>query len=632
MASLRTGWPATLLIALAIVALSWPYTLAAPIGIDESWQAALHLAGQAGLHFGVDLVFTYGPLGFLAIPSPFFGPSSVLAIVATGGIYLAAAATLLVLARRILPAWAAIVAVFLVARTFGFLPPFEMLQALIFVWSVEALLADRLRGRGEWLIAAAGIVAAIALMGKTNVGVFGSGMLLVASAALGRPWWRGAAIFAGVAVVASLAIWIVTGQPLGALPPFVTGSVELVRGYSEAMVVDTHPTLRWVYAAFVVAIAILAWIGWQATRERPRSQRLALLALGAILAFAEWKTAFTRNYTIYAMATAAVVLFPLASRLPRSAGSPRSIAALSFATIFVALLATSRIEPLDLVDVRGSVRGAAATAAAVLPWREADAVERTRAELREGLALPDDVVAALSGEPVHIDPWQTVVAFAYPELHWSPLPVLQSYLAYTPALDELNAERLRSQEAPTRILRERVDDVDGTPLAVDRRFVWFESPATSLEMLCRYEELAAGDRWQVLGRTARTCGPAETLETVSTRVGDTVAVPPETRPDRFVVVRITRFPDGIVDKLRALVFRADEWYVELPDRGRFRLVPDTASDGLLLAVPAGLGAHPRFAFGPAITSLTVSAGRYGDASDALLTYEFLSVPLQGLAP
>ena len=25
----------------------------------------------------------------------------------------------------------------------------------------------------------------------------------------------------------------------------------------------------------------------------------------------------------------------------------------------------------------------------------------------------------------------------------------------------------------------------------------------------------------------------------------------------------------------------------------------------------------------------VSAGRYGDASDAVLTYEFLSVPLQG---
>jgi hypothetical protein len=615
-----TGWLPTLVIAAAIAVISWPYTLAAPIGIDHSWRAALHLIGPSGLQFGDDIVFTYGPLGFLSVPAPFFGPSSVLAIIATAGVYLAAAATLLVLARRIVPTWAAIAAVLVIARTFEFLPPFEMLQALIFVWCVEAVLSERPHVRADWLIVGAGVLAAVALMGKANVGVFGSGMLLVAS------------IFTVVTVVACLAIWIVTGQSLGGLPAFVAGSIELVRGYSEAMVVDTHPTLRWVYAAFLIAIAILAWIGWQATRHRPRGQRLALLAIGGILAFAEWKTAFTRNYTFYAMATAVIALFPLAARLPEQTGGRRSIASLSFAVIFVVLLATARIDPIDLVDVRPSLRNAAATTAAVLPWRQADAVERTRAELRDGLALPDDVLAAVSGQTVHIDPWQTVAAFAYPEIRWSPLPVFQSYLAYTTALDELNAERLRSPDAPARILRERVDDVDGTPLAVDRRFVWFESPATTLEMLCRYEQLAADDRWQVLGRTARTCGPAETLASVSTPAGETVVVPPDARPDRFVVVRITGFPDGILDKAREILFRADEWYVELPDRGRFRLVPGTADDGLLLAVPAGLSAHPRFAFGPAIASLMVSAGRYGDASDALLTYEFLSVPLQGDSP
>ncbi len=565
------------------------------------------------------------------MPAPFFGASSILAIVATAGVYLAAAATLLVLASRLLPGWAAVAVVLVTARAvFPFLPPFEMLQALLFVWCVEAVLAERIRVRAEWLIAGAGIVAAVALMGKINVGVFAAGMLLVAAVALGRPWWRGAAIFAGVAAAGCLVIWLVTGQPLGALPPFVTDSIEIVRGYSEAMVVDTHPTLRWVYAAYAIAVAILAWLGWQVTRDRPRSVRLALLALGAIIAFAEWKTAFTRNFTFYAMATALVALFPLASRLAaRPFPNPRPIAALAFATMFVALLATARIEPIDLVDVRGSVRSTAATAAAILPWRQADAVERTRGELRTSLALPDDVLAAVAGQTVHIDQWQTIAAFAYPEMRWSPLPVFQSYSAYTTALDEINAERLRSAAAPTRILRERFDDLDGTPYAVDRRFVWFESPAAMLETFCRYEELAANDRWQVLGRTTRSCGAPEVISTASARAGESVAVPAETRPGRFIIVRITGFPDGILDKLRTLAFRADEWYVEMPDRGRFRLVPGTADDGLILAVPAGLSTHPRFAFGPAITALTVSAGRYGDASDALLTYEFLSVPLQG---
>ena len=67
--------------------------------------------------------------------------------------------------------------------------------------------------------------------------------------------------------------------------------------------------------------------------------------------------------------------------------------------MFVALMATARIEPIDLVDVRGSVRSTAATAAAILPWRQADAVEQPRAELREELALPDDVLAASPARP-----------------------------------------------------------------------------------------------------------------------------------------------------------------------------------------------------------------------------------------
>jgi hypothetical protein len=637
--SLRGGWLPALLIASGIVVFSWPYSLAAPIGIDESWRVALHLTGPSGLHFGEDIVFTYGPLGFLSVPTPFVGVSSVLAIVATAGVYLAAAATLLVLASRLLPGWAAIVVVLVTARAvFPFLPPFEMLQALVFVWCVEAVLAEaaptRFRVPAEWLIAGAGFVAAIALIGKVNVGVFAAGMLLVASVFIGKPWWRGAAIFAGVSAAGCLVIWFVTGQPLGALPAFAAESIEVVRGYSDAMVVDTHPTLRWVYAAFAIAVAILVWLGWQVTGGRPRPERLALLALGLIIAFAEWKTAFTRNYTFYAMATALVALFALASRLPRGLEGPggasgRAIAAFGFATIFVALLATARIEPIDLVDVRGSLRSTAATAVAVLPWRQAEAVEGTRAELRAGLDVPDDVLAAVAGQTVHIDQWQSVAALAYPEMRWWPLPLFQSYSAYTTALDEINAERLRSAAAPTRILRERVDDVDGTPYAVDRRFVWFESPAAMLETFCRYDELAANDRWQVLGRTERSCGIPELISTASARAGESVPVPPETRPGRFVIVRITGFPDGILDKLRTLAFRADEWYVELPDRGRFRLIPGTADDGLLLAVPTGLSAHPRFAFGPPITALTVSAGRYGDASDAVLTFEFLSVPLPG---
>ena len=53
------------------------FTLPTPLdgagaGLDPSWVIGLHLAADKGMIFGRDLVFTYGPLGYLsarALPS-----------------------------------------------------------------------------------------------------------------------------------------------------------------------------------------------------------------------------------------------------------------------------------------------------------------------------------------------------------------------------------------------------------------------------------------------------------------------------------------------------------------------------------------------------------------------------------
>ena len=222
-------------------------------------------------------------------------------------------------------------------------------------------------GRADLVAVAAGVAAAVLVTGKLNVGVFSGAMLLVTALAVGRPWWRGLILFAAAGAISLVAIWLVTGQSLTNLPAFAAGSIEIIRGYSEAMVVDTHPTVRWVYAAFAILLGLLVWVAWLALRERPRRDLVVVAVLGAILAFAEWKTAFTRNFTFYAMITLLVAAYPFVTRLRMPEG--RTIAAFSFASLFIVSLATTRIDPIDLVDVRGSVRSAAQTALAILPWR-----------------------------------------------------------------------------------------------------------------------------------------------------------------------------------------------------------------------------------------------------------------------
>ena len=65
----------------------------------------------------------------------------------------------------------------------------------------------------------------------------------------------------------------------------------------------------------------------------------------------------------------------------------------------------------------------------------------------------------------------------------------------TPRLDELNPQALMGPRAPNRIPPEMPEDLDG-------RNPDFESPATTLALLCNYLQVASAERWQVLGRVA----------------------------------------------------------------------------------------------------------------------------------
>jgi hypothetical protein len=315
------------------------------------------------------------------------------------------------------------------------------------------------------------------------------------------------------------------------------------------------------------------------------------------------------------------------------------VALASLAVIWIAYLASApptTSSPTAYLDVPASVRSAALLGRAALPWRIEDEADLTRQVLRDAYDLPPEVVGAIGDRGLHVDPWEAGVAQAYPELRWLPLPVFQSYSAYTSVLDELGADRLRDEGRPERILREFTPwtllgvapppGVRTLAHSIDGRFYWFDAPATTLERLCRYDEIVAGERWQVLGSTGRSCGPPTLLSRVEARAGEAVVVPAPPSGDDLVIARVHGVEGGLVERIRTALWEATEWYVRIEGRD-FRLVPGTADQGLVLAVPpAAQGSEP-FAFGPPIESIAVRAGKRGDESDDTLTYEFFAVPL-----
>ena len=616
----RSDWPLLSVVTLVVVALSWPFRSLPLFTMDVSWQLGLHQAATQGLRFGQDLVFTYGPLGFLAWPTPFTGATSTLAFIVSAAIYVAMVALLLGAARRMFPLVVAILVVLLFARALGYLAPSETLQVIVFGVGVDLIRRDRV-ARPALVAAALGALAAAALLGKLNIGVSVTAMTVVVVLAVSPRRLRGFLVFGGAFIATFLVLWLVTGQPVTDLPAYVKGSMEIISGYSDAMA-RNGPDGRWIYVLFLVAAATLAYLTWRTSTGWPWRRRLPLATLLLLFLFAAWKLAFVRDTPTPAFASLAFAAFLL---LP--ARLPRPLVVIVLAAFGLAFLGVSRVPPTTYADVVTSATDFVRQARDdLLPWRWASAEDETRSYLQGQFAVPPEMLAAIAGHSVNIDPVAEGVATAYPGFTWRPQPIFQSYSAYTAYLDKLNADQLRSPARPERILRQvdvpRTQGGRSIPPAVDGRFYWFEAPDATIERLCRYREVDADGGWQLLADTGRACGVPQPISTVTARPGESVTVPPAPGPDDIVAVRVHGIGQSLTARLRSVLWKAPISRVMLDGFG-YRLVPGTAPDGLVLSVPSAVQGSAPFAFGPPIKTISINA----PAGGGPLTYEFVAIPL-----
>ena len=610
---------------LVILVLIWPIETVQRVTTDTSWQIGLHQAIADGLPFGQAIVFTYGPLGFLGQPIPFLGATSALAFIASALIYAALIAVLLVSTRRVMPLWGAAIVTLVFAQAFEWLGPFEALEALTFALGVIVLRGDRILNEDAVAIAAA-VLSSFAVLTKLNVGVFVVAMAVVVVLAVSRPRWRGLLVMFAAGAVSTIVLWLVTGQQLADLPGYLRGSIEIVAGYSEAMV-SGSPAAPYYFGFFAIVGGLLVWMAWRTSVDWPRDRRFALAGLVLILLFAEWKYSVVRDN--FPAATAILVIATICV-LPTTL-HPRSmvIVLIALAIAFAGITGPAAPTVARLKDVPRSVRDFAHQARTTLsPWRWDAASRRSRAALQTVYRVPPQALAAIGDRSVHVDPYAAAVVTAY-GLTWRPEPIFQSYSAYTTYLDGLNADLLRSDGRPEHIFRQflpvRVDGGRPIPYSIDGRFYWFESPAATLERLCRYREVTADDRWQVLAASGHACGPAVRLATTTAALGETVAVPDPPSPRDIVVVRIEGLDQGLLGRIRTAIWRAPIWKVAL-DGYRYRLVAATAPDGLVLAVPTADQGSPPFAYGPPVRTIAVEPSDLG--GEGQVTYTFEAVPLE----
>jgi hypothetical protein len=410
--------------------------------LDPAWRMVLTWASMHGLHWGSDIVFTYGPLGYL-FPLAACDPAHYGAFVAAQ-IVLAATAAFLFANAWFAQRWPE--RLMLVAGVIFFAPALaaDPVWLAVPVFALVGLHTHAAAGRQRmlWLLlVVAALYASVILLIKM------SALLLILA------WW-----LAGIAVLvrarlrrhaiawlllvpfSSLALWVLNGQRLGDLPSFIASVLDISRGYTAAM--GRSPPLAYdLYG--LIAVACSGGIGlWTAWRARHDLGRLACIALGACAIFVAWRAGFTRadmHVAIFGI-TAWLVLPLLAAKAPapptwlRAAGLGVALAVAPIVDWSFKTGASHGWRDQVLVSL-SSVANNIRLLAQPLTYRPALEAALDQERIRLDLPLTRAIVGTRSVDLVGTQQGVVIIN----GFHYRPAPVFQGYGAYTSRLQQLNA-------------------------------------------------------------------------------------------------------------------------------------------------------------------------------------------------
>ena len=609
---------------------SWPVASMVPqAGLDQSWQAGLAMAIPLHLQWGPSIDFTYGPLGFLVVPTLYSGVTALLSVVYLFVIHTALFVLLLRAALRSLSPISAVLVAFIVgASAMTLVDAPDLLMGITLLLGLVALRSRTEHARSATMLAL-GMLAGFGLLVKTTDGLLPLGVALVIAVLMGRRRVD-LPIVLGSFAATLLILWAATGNSLGNLFGYLRTSEAIASGYSGAMELEVGRIDEWWYALVVVLLfAVIAWRTFRA--DDTRTQWCA----GLVLVGFTWvvlKEGYVRHdghdLLFFGLMTIALVALlgsgPAYSTAAvgspgqgldgqhlgqpaKRLGEPGPFAAVLGAFLVMAWAAAGGV-PSNVVSLANDAHNFASELGTIASThRRHEAIVQARAVLRAGYGLDAQMLALLRHQSVAIEPYENTLAYAYTSFTWDPVPILQSYSAYTTSLDGLNTKFLKSPQAPTRILYQPAVVYEGI-----YQDPFFESPTSSVVTLCRYVEVAETPAWQLLAKVHDRCGRMRVISRVTATFGETVHVP--TAPPGYAVVATFHgVGASLWYRIENVALKAAP--IEITSGATsYRFIAATAPDLHIMETPATLGYGSAYT-PPPISSFSLSGGGMGSGAD-----------------
>jgi hypothetical protein len=520
------SWLAILLVSL-VATLTFITIPRYPYFIDDalSEKAVLSYANEHGLQFGKDIVFTYGPLGFLV--SRYFFSHAADARMATDFVTCFATALGIALLAwkigRVLPnpgplpqgegesvgrgsEWMRLSTLWkwLLIGIFIFLcsnidPRADLVLYIgLFSWGLLCFLES-----GFCLALSTTVffgLAAFSVLVKANflvlVGL--SSVLIVLD--LGA---RGKILAAGWMVVGLVSAflwgWHAAGQEFSNLKPFFLNSIPIILGYDQTVGIEGLQALQqrgWMTLPLIFAVAAVRTLtAFKGSGPQPRLRRALLFLWTSALIFIIWKHGFVRaglfhgGFYFGLVPIIALALEALPTERIKAANWGRALAGvccliclLTLVSFFFSDLKSSLIQPFRAIP---------ANLSALLRPGE---FQRQMLELQKTQLAETDlprIRKLVAHAPVDVFGQDQLYAVIN-DLNYRPRPIFQSYMAYNTPLARMNEQFYFSRASPEYVLFRL------TP--VDRRFGPLEDGAVLRDLLVNYEPIEGENQFLLLKR------------------------------------------------------------------------------------------------------------------------------------
>lgn len=492
-----------------------------PLGTNEdsSWSAVLGYAHQISLQFGSDIVFTYGPLGFLLTPyysvaAPWMSLGAEVIVTFLGMLGLC------LVAWRLHPASRGVALVVLVLTAANTEPRMELIVNLgLLAWGVLCL------------VETGGLLPLVMLAGLAALGGLGKGTLLFTGTmcvvAVTADLFVRDRRLAGVGflvgfVVCWVAAWLGLGQQISNVGKFITSTVEVVRGYSAGMSLEQLRLFVWLGLSIAVLglpIIALGSFGVNRPERGFKSLRRGCLQFAWFLAwlFLVWKQGFVRvgrdHIALFIgfipMMLLALGVFRLnASFAKYVRGSLVGLVSLLSLTILVALFAGD----LRACLYRPCLLFAHNAKALFTPVAYRREMQELQEAERDAMQLPK-LRQRIGHSSVDVFGFRQSYA-VFNDLNFKPRPVFQSYAAYSRGLMRRNEAFYGATNAPQFTLF-RLE-------ALDEHFPPLEDGFLLRDLLFNYEPVDAEGPFLLLKRKGAAPVVLEYVREGAVRPGELV--------------------------------------------------------------------------------------------------------------